>query len=421
MGFTYNGSLPPGEEAHWVRIEREILLLDFTPLSASEGILNKRRAGGVCLKSASKPPPDGQAVQQESRLLKKYRRQSTRTSDRIANLSFADGKFQLAGNNAPHELRTPGSNALSFIRASRMSLSILVLFFTALSPAVVRAADEQMRADLYEQVVRVPMRVKGLFSVKEVNLTATTYRPHGDGPFPLVVLSHGTPPRPADRVKIGRFRRIPQIREFINRGFAVIVPMRRGHGESGGDYAEEIGSCKTPAYDDAGRESARDVLAACDVAAKLPFVDPECILLVGQSTGGFASLAAASLTPSGVIGVVNFSGGKGGNPFTRPGEPCEPSSLAATIAAFSRTIKVPVLWHYVENDRFFSPRYIREWFAAFEQAGGKGRLVIQPPFGDDGHALFNSMDGIPIWTREFDSFMRDFKIGAGGCRIQIGR
>ncbi len=295
---------------------------------------------------------------------------------------------------------------------------ILVLFFTLIATPA-QSADDSFLADLREQVVEVPVRVEGLFGDKVVNLTATIFRPSGDGPFPLVVLSHGTPPHAADRVKIGRFRRIPQIRQFINRGFAVIVPIRRGHGATGGDYAEDKGKCASPLYFEAGRAAGRDIVAVVDYAVKLPFVRPECVILVGQSAGGFGSLAAASMNPKGLIAVVNFSGGHGGDPATRPGEPCDPQSLAAAVAKFSRTIRVPVLWHYVENDKFFSPKYVRQWFAAFEQAGGKGRLVIQPPFGEDGHGLFNMKEGIPIWTREFDSFLKDFDIGGGSCGIAI--
>jgi dienelactone hydrolase len=300
-----------------------------------------------------------------------------------------------------------------------MSALIFCFFLLALFPAAAPAADEEILPGLREQVVQVPVRVEGFFGDKEMNLTATLFRPGGDGPFPLIVLNHGTPPHPSDRVKIGRYRRIPQTREFIRRGFAVIVPIRRGHGASGGDYAEDKGRCAAPVYYEAGRAAGRDVVGAMDYAVKLPFVNPDCVILVGQSSGGFASLAAASMNPKGLIAAVNFSGGHGGDPATRPGEPCDPQALAAAVAKFSQTIRVPVLWHYAENDRFFSPRHVRAWYAAFEKAGGKGRLVIQPPFGEDGHSLFNSKDGIPIWTRAFDAFLKDFDVGGGRCGIRL--
>ena len=302
-----------------------------------------------------------------------------------------------------------------------MNLKLLFLLLLVIVPTVTQATDEEMIADLHEQVVQVPVQVKGLFGSQEVQLTATVYRPDGNGPFPLVVLNHGSRTDAIERVKIGRFRRIPQIREFIKRGFAVIVPIRRGHGVTGGDYVEDFGKCSAPDYYQPACESARDVLAARDFGSKMPFVNPECILLVGQSAGGLACLAAASFNPPGVIGVVNFSGGSGGNPVTHPGEPCSPQSMVIVISKFAESIKVPVLWHYAENDKFFSPKYVREWFSAFEECGGKGRFVMQPPFGDDGHTLFLSRKGIPIWTRALDSFLKDFDIGGEKCRIAIKR
>lgn len=92
-------------------------------------------------------------------------------------------------------------------------------------------------------------------------------------------------------------------------------------------------------------EATKDIIATINFALKLPFVKPDKILLVGQSIGGFASLAAASLNPTGVIGVVNFAGGHGGNPDTRPGLPCAPDRLAATVGKYAKTIRIPVLWH----------------------------------------------------------------------------
>jgi dienelactone hydrolase len=288
-------------------------------------------------------------------------------------------------------------------------LMILALLFL-MSPAV-WAQEGEINTDLNEQIVQVPLVLDGLFGKKEVQLTATIFHPPGNGPFPLIVLSHGTRSEHAIRQKIGRYRLIPQIREFLKRDFAVIVPIRRGHGSTGGAWVESYGlSCNTPFYYEAGMEAAKDILATINYASKLPYVRPDRILLVGQSAGGFGSLAVASLNPPGVIGVVNFAGGHGGNPDTRPGIPCAPERLAETIKRFSKTIRIPVLWHYAENDNFFGPPVIKAMFAAFQEAGGQGRLVIQPPFGKDGHTLFPSRSGIPIWTVEFDKFLMEFDL-----------
>lgn len=240
-------------------------------------------------------------------------------------------------------------------------------------------------------------------------LVATVYRPDGAGPFPLLVLGHGSPSNSAARAKMGRYRVIPRIREFTQRGFAVIVPMRRGYGDTGGDWVERFGKCSDPDFYSAGQAAASDLIATVEFAVTLPYVDGKRIVLLGQSAGGIASIAAASRASAGVLAAVNFSGGRGGNPKKRKGTPCSPEVMANAIGLFAKTIRVPVLWHYAENDQYFGPVYVRRWFQAFEAGGARGKLVIQPPFGKDGHRMFASPEGLPIWTVEFDRFLQEIK------------
>jgi dienelactone hydrolase len=273
--------------------------------------------------------------------------------------------------------------------------------------SVALAADdgEPIATDLHEAVVKVPMTEHGILGDHERDLAATTYMPDGPGPFPLIVLSHGSPPDARDRPKVGRYREIPQIRTFVQLGFAVIVPIRRGFGATGGSYEEGAGSCSNPDYTAAGEQAARDVLAALDYAQRLPQVDRNHVVLVGQSAGGFASLAAASFAPKGLVAVVNFSGGRGGNPSTHPGMPCGAQQMADTIGHFASTTRVPVLWHYVQNDKFFEPDVVASWFASFQAAGGQGQKIVEPPFGRNGHGMFAVKDSIPIWLPYFEQFL----------------
>jgi dienelactone hydrolase len=293
----------------------------------------------------------------------------------------------------------------------RRVLAVLLLSGTVWpSAAAVDAGDDTM----HEQMVRVPLSPEALSPW----LIATTYRPRGQGPFPLVVLSHGNPGNAEARGNMGRYRVLPRIREFINRGFAVIVPMRRGYGLTGGRFAESYGSCGSPDFHAAGEQAALDLEAAITHARTLPWVDDRRILLVGQSAGGFASIAAASRNIPGVVAVVNLSGGRGGNPRTRPGDPCASALMAETIGRFARTIRVPVLWHYAENDRYFSGQHVRVWFEAFLAAGAPGRLVMRPPFAEDGHRMFASPEGLPLWTAALDDFLDETGLGSGMAKIK---
>jgi hypothetical protein len=48
--------------------------------------------------------------------------------------------------------------------------------------------------------------------------------------------------------------------------------------------------------------------------------------------------------------------------------------------------------------------------AAFSKAGGQLTFVAAPSFGDDGHQLFSSASGMPIWTPVVDRFLADNKL-----------
>lgn len=254
-----------------------------------------------------------------------------------------------------------------------------------------------------EEVVTIPLPP----AARWPGLVATVLRPEGPGPFPVAVISHGSPANAAERSRMGRYRAQAASREFLRRGYLVLLPMRRGYGDTGGPWAEHYSSCAAPDYTRAGQEAALDLLAAIDYLRALPYADAERILLVGQSAGGFASLAAASHNPPGVAAVLNFAGGRGGNPQVHPGEPCGAEQMARTLGRFARGIRVPVLWHYVENDQFFGPAVVRRWYEAFERNGAYGRLVMQPPFGRDGHALFGTASGVSIWAPVVDAFLRE--------------
>ncbi|CAB3743358.1 alpha/beta hydrolase family protein [Paraburkholderia rhynchosiae] len=290
-------------------------------------------------------------------------------------------------------------------RLGRFRLVVSVMVFAQWQYLANAAESDPIATDLHETVVAVPMMEKGLFGTSQREIVATTYMPDGAGPFPLIVLSHGNPPNAHDRIKVGRYRKITQIREFVRMGFAVIVPIRRGYGATGGRFAENTGSCRAPDFEAAGAEAAKDLLATVAFADTLPQIGRDRVILVGQSAGGFASLAAASYAPKGVIAVVNFSGGRGGRPATNPGDPCAPERMADAIGHFAATTHIPVFWHYVQNDLYFSPDVVRTWFSAFQAAGGHGQLVIEQPFGRDGHGMFAVDSAIPIWEPGFERFV----------------
>ena len=255
---------------------------------------------------------------------------------------------------------------------------------------------------LNERVVWIPMGVLG----GEVRLQTTLYKPDGPGPFPLVIISHGVPFEKSLEAEIKlRYRYCLQSEEFVKRGFAVAVPMRRGYGRSGG--GKNLAIVNIPAF---GLEDARDIQAAIDFLSGEPSIDGKRIVLVGQSGGGLASLAYGSLGNSNVKGIINFAGG-----LKRSGVAMWEYDMAQAFGMYAKTTKAPSLWFYTANDSFFSPSTAKSAHEAYAQNGGQARLLALPPFKKDGHGLFADIDGRAIWVGEVDKFLAQigFAIGAG--------
>lgn len=254
-----------------------------------------------------------------------------------------------------------------------------------------------------ETVMRVPV----LSGVEQAYIDVTVFRPEGAGPFPVLVLSHGSPRSAEARRAEGRQRLAAQSERFVAMGFAVLVPTRRGYGESGGQWAEAYGRCSAPDYFRAGLETARDLRAALDAVRGEPWADTGRIVLAGQSAGGFASVAAASTGIDGLVGVVNFAGGRGS---LSPGQVCGEEQLVEAMARYGSRARVPSLWIYSRNDNYFGPQLARRMHGAFVQSGGSAEFFEAPATGLDGHGYFaRAMDD---WAPRVEDFLT--RIGARG-------
>jgi len=278
-------------------------------------------------------------------------------------------------------------------------LSVLLLA-AALVGCATASTQSDLDAALREAVHRVPV------AGTHASIVVTSFRPPGDGPFPWIVLSHGTATTAEANRAIGRYRPLPPIREWVRRGYAVVVPVRRGYGESGGEhFGDAYGGCARPDFRRAGEGAALDLLATIAWAKAERDLDTKRWLLVGQSAGGFASIYTATKHPDGLVAVLAFAPGRGGDPEKRPGEPCASDRMAELFASIAPHVPVPVLWFYAENDQFIGPRVQKLWFESFRSAGGRGELVVIPPFPERlGHGVFPSTRGIPLWTSAVSRF-----------------
>lgn len=223
-------------------------------------------------------------------------------------------------------------------------------------------------------------------------------RPAAPGPAPLVVINHGSPGDAAARPTMRPYVCGSEaVRWFTERGFIAAIPMRRGYGQTGGAWAENYGGCARVDYGSAGRETARDILAVVRAMQGRPDVAPGPAMVVGQSAGGWGSLALAAQNPPEVSLIVNFAGGRGGWQNGLPNNVCRPDQLVRMAGEFGTTARIPTLWIYTANDSFFGPSLAARMAEAWRVGGAPLDFQALPGFGRDGHGTFSAAGGSEVW------------------------
>ncbi len=221
------------------------------------------------------------------------------------------------------------------------------------------------------------------------------------GKHPLVVITHGSARKMEDHALVTPWQQLPQALWFARRGWIALVVVRRGYGSSGGEPdSSHAGHCPHTDYQEAGEYSAVDLRLAIDYARGLPEVDATRILAVGVSTGGFATVALTAKAPPGLVAAINFAGGRGSK---ADHDVCNPDDLVHAYRNFGKHSRVPMLWLYAQNDKFFWPELAQSFDAAFRSQGGRDQFVLAPPVGEDGHSLFRR---VAEWSNTVDDFLK---------------
>lgn len=288
-----------------------------------------------------------------------------------------------------------------------------------LRPAIVAAAIAATAAVAHARVVEeevdLPVQVTDAYGKQVAQpIKVTVFRDDAaaSAKRPAIVINHGRAGDAPGRAALGRAR-YPEIsRWFVEQGFVVAVPTRIGYGVSGGEDVEDSGACASKRYGPGFAAAADETLAVVAWLQKRADVDAERIVALGQSYGGATTVAVAARNPKGVVAAINFAGGSGGDPKNRPGAPCSPHMIERTYADYGTSARVPMLWLYAENDRYWGATYPTGWADAFKKAGGDVRFVGLPPAGDDGHLLFPRFPG--TWQPIVAEFLRGqgFAVGA---------
>lgn len=228
-----------------------------------------------------------------------------------------------------------------------------------------------------------------------VTLETTIFKPEGQGPFPLLIMNHGKEfGQPAQQA---RARYLALSREFVQRGYAVVIPMRQGFSKSGGSFRH--GGCNIL---DTGLLQASDILAVLNVMRTQAWVDADHIVVGGQSFGGLAVLALGSEPLPGVKGLINFAGGI----MIKDGTCDWKKRLELAVSYYGTKSLLPSLWFYGENDSLFDIRLAERLQKAYTGSGGKADLINVGNFRQDAHRLALSHHSVPLWWPATERFLR---------------
>lgn len=235
-------------------------------------------------------------------------------------------------------------------------------------------------------------------------LEMTLLRPPGAGPFPVAIFNHGD--IEIDTAWIRYQRRFVDYvvgREFLQLGWAVAFPSRPGVGLSEGNYQRFRNVDGDATYK--ARVQAQDLLPVFEYLKTIPDLDSQRILVTGQSAGGYAAMYLASMNVQGVVGAVDFSGGrtdKNGN-----GEAGFLNAMMVRgFAEFGQTTRVPTLWVFAENDSRYTANTIRASYQAYVEAGGQATLSLSPPIEGDGHFVHQKPD---LWRPALRTYLSTLK------------
>jgi len=168
------------------------------------------------------------------------------------------------------------------------------------------------------------------FDDQRIRLAVRIFRPDGKGPFPTLIFHHGSTGNGTEPLLFPWFWQPDTvIHYFVDRGWSVVLPSRRGRGGSEGGYDEGFGPDRSqgysfsPAYSLPGADRAlADINAITDVIRAWPFFTPDSshppAAFLGQwngwwgsvGTGTYTSVTISSVTPGGeAIGTYTYDTG----------------------------------------------------------------------------------------------------------------
>lgn len=264
-------------------------------------------------------------------------------------------------------------------------------------------------ARIIEEIIEVPVSVSNSNFTNnpkfEQKITVTIWRDDAIKKAPYLLFSHGRAGTDQERGKFGRSSEKRNSEYFVSKGFTVILPTRIGYGVSGGPDADYSGACGNKNYLEARKAGIDQSKQVLNHVFDFSYIDRTKGIVVGQSVGGFTTIGLSAENISGLKGAINFAGGDGGDPIKSAEKPCGDYLIKDTFAKYGASNKVPTLWLYSVNDKFWGEQLPKDWFAAFQKAGGKGQFISLPAYKEDGHSIFRG--DLNAWKNDFEKFIKE--------------
>lgn len=240
---------------------------------------------------------------------------------------------------------------------------------------------------------------------ERVELEVVLFKPLAGSRFPTIVVHHGSTGDGSDPSRFGNtFTNKPLTRYFVERGWMVVFPQRRGRGKSDGLYDEGFKpdrsgySCEASAALAGASRALEDLNVITDWVRDRADADTTRMLVGGASRGGILSIAHIAARPDVYLAAINFVGGW-------ISEGCgDHLSINSKLFADGAAFAGQSLWLYGHNDSFYSMSYSRSHFDAFSSAGGMGEFVeLTRASGLNGHFIINDPE---LWENAMNDFLR---------------
>lgn len=281
-------------------------------------------------------------------------------------------------------------------------LSFVFLAFTASA----NAAPTSTASDSQQQLpglIREPLSLQvTLANGEPATLDAFVTRPVTTGRLPIVLITNGSAfSQEYDRMTATPTGFSSAAIAFARHGYAAVVVLRQGYGQSSGPAEYDGSSCNEPRHGRAGEIDKNNIMAAIDAIRHQPWASENKAILAGMSSGGFAVIATSAVNPAGVQAIINFDGGRGavdGKSF------CDKAGLLKAFELYGRTARIPTLWLYTQNDKAFPPAIAREMLDAYQRGGGNAAFILMPAFENNGHTF---IEGAPerFWWQPVAGFL----------------